>query len=179
MFKSEILELGCHTCHGHDTQKYENHGQVLPRRLCSASSSIYRSNGKMKTKKVEPESACLPKEQDNYGQNVFKKQPNWWLADFSIWADVPSSCGCLLETILSCLAFKQLTLFHCFSSKSTSGLIFRSALDFHKRYETKQDFEHNDEKEKRTKTCPWAEKTKTGCMLRAFFRCKFATKALF
>lgn len=118
-------------------------------------------------------------EQDNYGQNVFKKQPNWWLADFSIWADVPSSCGCLLETILSCLAFQQLTLFHCFSSKSTSGLIFWSALDFHKRYETKQDFEHNDEKEKRTKACPWAEKTKTGCMLRAEITANLQQKPFF
>ena len=115
------------------------------------------------------------KEQDNYGQNVFKKQPNWWLADFSIWADVPSSCGCLLETILSCLAFKQLTLFHCFSSKSTSGLISRSALDFHKRYETKQDFEHNDEKEKKNKNVSLSWKTKTGWMLR-LLRAEIAAK---
>lgn len=104
-------------------------------------------NKKSRTRK------CMP-------TNVFKKQPNWWLADFSIWADVPSSCGCLLETILSCLAFKQLTLFRCFSSKSTSGLIFRSALDFHKRYETKQDFEHNDEKETKNKNVSLSWKNK-------------------
>ena len=52
MLKSEILEPGCHTCSwSRHTQKCENHGQVLPRQLCSASSSIERSKGKMKTKK--------------------------------------------------------------------------------------------------------------------------------